>query len=212
MMMVKYKHLELKFNMAITSIKTGSSFTNLKKYDSFLAGNNAFKPSSYESIATTTLGSAQSSVTFNSFSGYTHLQLRAIMQSSVSGSGYKDLFIRVNSDTGSNYARHGLYGNGSSAVGYATASIARMEEALTIPESSNAGFGVVVIDLLDYLNTNKYKTMRALGGTDNNGAGYVGLFSSLWQNTNAITSIELLPSSGNFNTYSQFALYGIKGS
>jgi len=168
-------------------------------------------PNSYESIATTTLGSAQSSVTFNSFGGYTHLQLRAIMQSSVSGSGYKDLFIRVNSDTGSNYARHGLYGNGSSAVPYGNASIARMEVALTIPESANAGFGVVVIDLLDYLKTNKYKTMRALGGTDNNGAGYVGLFSSLWQNTNAITSIELLPSSGNFNTYSSFALYGIKG-
>jgi hypothetical protein len=167
---------------------------------------------SYESIATTTLGSAQSSVTFNSFGGYTHLQLRAIMQSSVSGSGYKDLFIRVNSDTGSNYARHGVYGNGSNpAVAYATASIARMEVALTIPETTNNGFGVVVIDLLDYLNTNKYKTMRALGGTDNNGAGYVGLFSSLWQNTNAITSIELLPSSGSFNTYSQFAIYGIKG-
>jgi len=166
----------------------------------------------FESIATTTLGSAQSSVTFNSFSGYTHLQLRAIMQSSVSGSGYKDLFIRLNSDTGSNYARHGLYGNGSSAVAYATASIARMEVALTIPETTNNGFGVVVIDLLDYANTNKYKTMRALGGTDNNGAGYVGLFSSLWQNTNAVTSIELLPSSGNFNTYSQFALYGIKGA
>jgi len=169
-------------------------------------------PNSYESIATTTLSTSTSSVTFSSFTGYTHLQLRAIMQSSVSGSGYKDLFIRLNSDTGSNYARHGLYGDGSAAVAYGTASIARMEVALTIPETTNTGFGVVVIDLLDYLNTNKYKTMRALGGTDNNGAGYVGLFSSLWQNTNAITSIELLPSSGNFNTYSQFALYGIKGA
>ena len=79
-------------------------------------------PSSYESIATTTLGSAQSSVTFNSFGGYTHLQLRAIMQSSVSGSGYKDLFIRLNSDTGSNYTRHFLYGDGASALAAAGAS------------------------------------------------------------------------------------------
>ena len=160
------------------------------------------------------VGSAGSAtISFTSIpSTYKHLQLRAIMQSSVSGSGYKDLFIRLNSDTGSNYARHGLYGNGSSAVAYATASNARMEVALTIPETTNSGFGVVVIDLLDYANTNKYKTMRALGGTDNNGAGYVGLFSSLWQNTNAITSVELLPSSGNFNQYTQFALYGIKGA
>jgi hypothetical protein len=107
------------------------------------------------------VGSSTPSVTFSSIpSTYKHLQLRAIMQSSVSGSGYKDLFIRVNSDTGSNYARHGLYGNGSSAVAYATASIARMEAALTIPETTNNGFGVVVIDLLDYANTNKYKTLQ----------------------------------------------------
>jgi hypothetical protein len=154
-----------------------------------------------------------STITFSSIPAtYTHLQIRAIMQSSVSGSGYKDLFIRLNSDTGSNYARHGLYGNGSSAVAYTTANNARMEVALTIPETSNSGFGTVAVDIIDYKNTNKYKTMRALGGTDNNGAGYVGLFSSLWQNTNAVTSIELLPSSGNFNQYSQFALYGIKGA
>jgi len=190
----------------------GVNPTGTSEYSSASNSVTATNPGSYESIATVTLSSAQSNVTFNSFSGYTHLQLRAIMQSSVSGSGYKDLFIRVNSDTGSNYARHGLYGNGSSLVAYTTASIARMEAALTIPESANSGFGFVIIDLLDYANTNKYKTMRALGGTENNGAGYVGLFSSLWQNTNAITSIELLPSSGNFNTYSQFALYGIKGA
>ena len=49
--------------MAITSIKTGSSFTNLIKYNDFLAGNTAYNPippNSYESIATVTVGSGGS--------------------------------------------------------------------------------------------------------------------------------------------------------
>jgi hypothetical protein len=74
-------------------------------------------------------------------------------------------------------------------------------------------FGGVVIDILDYKNTNKYKTVRILSGTEyNNSNGGVSFNSGLWQNTDAITTITLQPSGANFAEYSQFALYGIKGS
>jgi hypothetical protein len=74
-------------------------------------------------------------------------------------------------------------------------------------------FGAVVIDILDYANTNKYKTIRSLSGTSyNNNNGAVGLFSGSWRNTNAITAITLQASAANLAQYSQFALYGIKGS
>ena len=74
-------------------------------------------------------------------------------------------------------------------------------------------FGAVVIDILDYANTNKYKTIRSLSGTDyNNTSGAVGLFSGSWRNTNAITTIKITASSANLAQYSQFALYGIKGA
>ena len=53
--------------------------------------------------------------------------------------------------------------------------------------------------------------MRSLGGYDANGSGNVGLFSGVWMNTAAITSISLLSDSGNQEQYTQFALYGIKG-
>jgi hypothetical protein len=71
-------------------------------------------------------------------------------------------------------------------------------------------FGAGVIDILDYANTNKYKTSRLLGGEDLNGSGRVYLMSSNWQKTTAITQIDLSFETGNCMQYSQFALYGIK--
>jgi len=73
-------------------------------------------------------------------------------------------------------------------------------------------FGVTVTDILDYKDTNKYTTIRVLTGYDTNGAGDVLLYSGNWRSTSAVTSIVLFPASGNFNQYSQFALYGIKGA
>ena len=70
----------------------------------------------------------------------------------------------------------------------------------------------LIIDILDYKDTNKYKTLRGLGGNDANGSGYVSFNSGSWRSTSAITSIKLYPDTGSFNTYSHFALYGIKGA
>jgi hypothetical protein len=73
-------------------------------------------------------------------------------------------------------------------------------------------FGTAVFDLLDYTNTSKYKTTRSLTGHDKNGSGLIVLYSGLWLNTAAVTSITVLPNTGNFNQYTSAALYGIKGA
>ena len=68
----------------------------------------------YEKIATNTLGSAAASVTFSSISGsYTDLVLVCSGKSNTGSLDYTR--IRVNSDTGSNYSRTYLGGNGSIA-------------------------------------------------------------------------------------------------
>ncbi len=67
------------------------------------------------------------------------------------------------------------------------------------------------LDILDYADTNKYKTCRLLWGQDLNGGGRVALQSANWQKTAAITQIDFSCATGNFMQYSQFALYGIKG-
>ncbi len=172
------------------------------------ASANFRLPPSYESIATVTVGSGGSaSVSFTSIpADYTHLQIRGIQRTT---GGVYDLRLQVNSDTGNNYATHRLggFGTGTFAEGIASTSSIKLGLVGTV----TSVFGGTVVDILDYKNTNKYKTIRSLNGYDENGGGYILLTSGLWQNTNAITSLTLsLSSSGNFLEYSQFALYGIK--
>jgi hypothetical protein len=167
-------------------------------------------PSSYESIATVTVGSGGAAdVTFSSIAAtYTHLQVRGIARST---SSECDVKVQLNGDTGSNYAYHRMYGTGASTGADGSASQTTMFYCGRINASTSV-FGANIIDILDYTNTNKNTTLRALMGFDANGSGYVSLGSGLWMNTNAVTSIKLIPHAGNFAEYSQFALYGIKGS
>jgi hypothetical protein len=200
--------------MAISRIKTSSVLQGFPKSRSLLAGNAAFNPSSYESIATVTVGSGGSAtIDFTSIPAtYTHLQLRGILRESTDG--YDQLYIQVNSDTGNNYAKHALYGDGSTVTASGNATQNHISVA-PLPGSAQTAsvFAGAVIDILDYKNTNKYKTIRSLAGVDTNGSGYAWFSSGVWQSTNAITSIKLYSSGAiNLAQYSQFALYGIKGA
>jgi len=170
---------------------------------------------SYESIATVTVGSGGSStIEFTSIpSTYKHLQIRGIARVDRSTT-QTYLRLRFNSDSGTNYSYHGVSGNGSTTGTDAGAS-QDFIETLRFPGATSTAniFGAIVIDILDYANTNKYKTTRALGGADQNGSGEIWLQSGNWRNTTAISSITLLEAiTGNFVQYSTFALYGIKGS
>ena len=171
----------------------------------------------YESIATVTVGSGgASSIDFTSIPAtYTHLQIRGIGRTA--RANVEDgLYIRFNSDSGSNYTAHSLYGNGSSASSFVNGSTSDTEmETYNMPGNNAAAsiFGASILDVLDYANTNKYKTIRNLGGFDNNSTnGRISLVSGFWRNTNAITSITLIGGNSTWLQYTQFALYGIKGS
>lgn len=162
-----------------------------------------------------TVGSAgASSVTFSNIpSTYTHLQLRIFMRSSVADTG-GNLFMRFNGDSGTNYSWHYVEGSGGSASsGNASSQNAMLQGRMNGSTANANSFGVAIIDILDYANTNKFKTTRSLTGTDRVGNGVVRIDSGNWRNTNAITSITVYPSdSGNFVQYSQVALYGVKSA
>jgi hypothetical protein len=173
-------------------------------------------PSSYESIATVTVGSGGSAtVEFTSIPGtYTHLQIRMLERATGSyNGGYVD-GVQFNSDTASNYSWHELLGDGSSASAAAGATQTSMRAGRMPAGGVGANiFGTSIIDILDYANTNKYKTIRTLGGFDSNSTtGTIVLGSGNWRSTSAITSIKLIPAADTFAQYSHFALYGIKGA
>ena len=169
---------------------------------------------SYESIATTTVGGGGSAtVTFSSIpSTFKHLQIRALVRDNRAAT-LNNMTIRANSDTGSNYTQHALYGDGSTIGAFGNASTTLTYGGIIPSASATASvFGACVIDILDYQNTNKYKTFRVLSGFDANGSGSMRMYSGLWMSSSAITSITLdSETSGDFVQYSSFALYGIKG-
>lgn len=163
----------------------------------------------YESIQTAIVGSGgTTSITFTPIgSTYKHLQIRWLANTPA------DFLIRFNSDSGSNYSSHYLFGSGSGsgATGALTPSTSAGYIGYGAFASPN-GFSGGVTDILDYANTSKYKTVKTLMGVDGNGSGGVMLASSLWMSTSAITSITIFPqSSQSLAQYSHFALYGIKG-
>ena len=163
----------------------------------------------FESIATVSVGGGgAASVTFSSIPAtYTHLQLRGI------ACGPPRFGMEFNSDTASNYNHHFVYGDGASVgAGGSANTTPASGTSIGIASTGSTYFTPFVVDILDYANTNKYKTFRGLGGADQNGSGSIFFTSGLWQNTNAITTIRLFPSSGNLAEYTQYALYGIKGA
>lgn len=196
--------------MAIFSLKSKEVLSNLTAPANIDLG--AMIP-----IATVSLSSADN--TFIQFSSipqnYEHLQIRCFLKSSYTG-GSAQVGIRFNSDaTSANYNSHYLEGDGASATGtnIGNASVAIIGRAT--PNSAGAGtntFSALIIDILDYANTNKYKTVKGLTGVETNADGYAALYSGLWMSTAGISDIRL--SSGNgafdFKRYSHAALYGIK--
>ena len=172
------------------------------------AQQGALVGGSYESIATVTVGSGGSaSVSFTSIpADYTHLQVRCLAKANNAGSSFEVINMTIN---GNNLTKnHYLYGNGSSALGGVGANNA----VINVPSAGYTSiFAGAVMDILDYTNTNKNKTIRTLGGVDANGAGEIVLYSNLYAvNTNAITSLTFSITGTNIAQYSHFALYGVR--
>lgn len=195
--------------MSITSVKSGATGISLA------LDNNYMEP-----IATTLVGAGGvNQVTFNDIpQTYKHLQIRGIARGTTTIDTRVGLHLQVNSDTGANYTVHNLYADGASvgANGYANRTFT-FDANYELPQADAIAnvFGAIIIDCLDYKNTSKYKTFRALVGFDNNGTtgatGRIVYESGLWMDTNAITSIKLFPANDNWAQYSRFSLYGIKG-
>ena len=176
--------------------------------------------SAYFPIATTTVASGgTASITFSSIPNtYTHLQLRITAQSNRTTYGIDNAYFQFNSDTTANYSYHFMNAEGTSA-GYSTAinstSISAGDRIIGTSVGSGT-WGSLIVDILDYTNTSKYKTTRYLSGCDTNGlvagfAGMVNFGSGMWLDTSAINTIKFAAFGGNLNQYTIATLYGIKG-
>jgi len=186
-----------------------SGIFNPQDYRSMLAGA---VPSNEYLIDTRLLESTTASITFDNLAQYAgvykHLQIVMTTRMSASAN-ISFMYIQLNSDTGANYTRHGMWGNGSTVQNYAIANTS----FVAIPDTSAAtspanSFGAAIVDILDAYSTTKNKTIRTLGGYTG-GQNQIQLSSGVWRNTAAVSSITITGSGSSAVSGSRFSLYGV---
>lgn len=202
-------------------MSNAGGMSTITRYTDMLAGNTTWNPwepqGAYDALSTVTVpAGGVASVTFTGIPNtYKHLQIRIMSRNDDGTGGLNFMRAKLNSDaTSGNYRGHYLYGSGSSV---AAGDVAGAATGLPIGEvagntNTASCFAVSVLDILDYANTNKYKTTRSLTGADfNTTAGGVLLVSGLYMSTSAVTSIDIVSVVGTgFIQYSQFTLFGVK--
>jgi hypothetical protein len=165
-------------------------------------------PSTYEPIATTTLGSAVSTYQFTSIPS-TYTDLVVIMQPALSVSN-NAIYLDFNNDTATNYSWTALSGNGSAASSArgSNQGLGSVANDLLYPIST-LGATTIIMNIQNYANTTTNKTYLIRGGQA--GSGTQALIG-LWRNTAAINAIKFYASGSNFSIGSIFTLYGIKAA
>lgn len=163
-------------------------------------------PSTYEPIATQTLGSTAANVTFSSIpSTYTDLVL--IIAARNTTATYTAT-IRLNGDSGANYSSTQLYGDGSSAGSNRDTSRTSIDNIYAASSADAANvFSSTNVSIMNYNNATTYKTVLSRSNLSIQVAASVGL----WRSTSAITSVGIF-SATTFATGSTFTLYGIKAA
>lgn len=159
----------------------------------------------YIPLATTTLGSNQSSFSFSSISSeYTDLIIVGDVTTTSSG---VDMYMRFNGSS-SGYSVQWLGSNGSAvyAAHLSGQSQARLNYGVDVSSLNGTMF---ILNILNYANTSMYKTFwNRTGKADDS----VEISIGVWESTVAINEITLLPSSLSWATGSIFSLYGIKAA
>jgi hypothetical protein len=177
------------------------------------AGAGGF-PDAYELIQTQIVsGSSTASVTFSNlgdyFSTYKHLQLRVVARDTATG--FSDSFMKLTfNGATTNLTSHYLSGNGStvSSAFENTGSAINFGSISAANATANI-FGAAIVDILDPFSTTKNTTTRCFDGLVASFT-YSNIRSGLWNNTAAVTSINVATGRANFVAGSRLSLYGVK--
>lgn len=205
-----------------TPLTVTGNFSANQAYTFTIAANNANGTSSsssasnsitpyladYVAIATFTATGGETSFTFDSIpQTYKHLQLRSMYKDTYNlNSSQYNLKLRFNSVSTFAYTRHYLDSGSGSITSTGSASTT---EITVLGAGSESGFGVSIIDILDYTATSKIKVVRGFAGSKDDRR--VTVSSGIWNNTSAITSVFVFPDVLGFDSGSTFTLYGLKG-
>jgi hypothetical protein len=155
----------------------------------------------YTPLANITLSSSAATITFGSIPA-TYRDLIVVLTPTTAAQ--TDLFLRLNGDTGNNYFDQRMRTTGSTT----TANIRSSQPRSLIAEGaqpSSVSTSVHVIQIFDYSQTNKHKSLVS---RSNRAGGGVEATASRWASTAAMTSFQFSTGS-TFNAGTTAALYGV---
>lgn len=155
----------------------------------------------YEPIATTTTTTATNTITFSNIP-QTYTDLILIVNAIRDTGSSDDHLVRFNSDSGSNYSRTYLYGDGTN---YSGGQETNQTSARLIYLNSSVR-GVPQLHIMNYSNSVKYKTVLQRQNLPDT---VTAINCASWRSNNAITSITITTPANNFAANSYFTLYGI---
>jgi len=145
-----------------------------------------------------TLSSSQATVTFSSIPG-TYRDLRLVISGPGTAGGSVTQLIRFNGDSG-NASTVRMYGDGSTAA-------SGTDTLMLIGNIYASVLFSTTVDIMDYSATDKHKNVLARNSM---GAAITIADASRWASTAAITSVTVLPNSGNsYAAGCTFALFGV---
>lgn len=165
-------------------------------------------PTTYNKVASSTLSSTQSSVTFSSIpSTYTDLVLVVSATSNTTSGSYP--YLRFNSDSTSNYSRTMFGGTGTTPQTDRSPNTSEGYFIYGNQVTTNGSFNAIV-NIQNYSNTTTYKTFVSRTNTTNDWG--VEAVVGMWRSTSAINQIVIYCGSNSFVSGSTLTLYGIKAA
>ena len=159
--------------------------------------------STYTPIATTTLGSAQTSYTFNAIPG-TYTDLVLISNFQTNAGSVTTFQMNFNGGSSGAYSYTRIYGDGSAATSSNATTSTNIQGVGIIDPSA---WNINIANVMNYANSTTNKTVLS---RTNSSVTYLGAYVMKWNQNTAITSITVnILSGASFSTGSTFTLYGI---
>ena len=155
----------------------------------------------YIPLATTTLASSASSVTFSSID-QSYGDLMLVFDGEFTSQGL--VYASLNNDTNTaNYpaVRMNSDNNGKSS------SVSNAQGIPVVYSGFSLNENLAVVQIMDYSATDKHKT--ALTRTNNPAQPLVEALVCRWADTSAVTEIDVFPTAGNLASGTTISLYGV---
>jgi hypothetical protein len=173
-------------------------------------------PTTYEAIATVTVGSGgAANIEFTSIPAtFTDLAVKTSLRTDgSSANGWQSIALTFNNST-SSYSGILLIGRGDLSPASITSATSSIEFAAYSSDAAATAntFGSNEIYIPNYTSSNNKSVSSDVANENNAARALAGLVAGLWSNSAAITSVKLVPNSGSFVQHSTATLYGIKNS